>query len=103
MTAPRALVAAEREGVIPFGGYETWYRITGELRPDRTPLVTLHGGPGCTHDYLLTLADLAERTARAVIHDDQPGTSHLPHVEERDNFMTLLAGFLAAVDERVAR
>jgi L-proline amide hydrolase len=31
-----------------------------------------------------------------------PESSHLPHVEERDDFMTLLAGFLATVDERVA-
>jgi hypothetical protein len=45
VTAPRALVAADREGIIPFGEYETWCRITGELRPDRTPLVTLHPGP----------------------------------------------------------
>jgi L-proline amide hydrolase len=35
--------------------------------------------------------------------DVLPESSHLPHVEERDDFMTLLAGFLTTVDERVAR
>jgi hypothetical protein len=101
MTAPRALVAADREGILPFGGYETWYRITAEIGPDRAPLVTLHGGPGCTDDYLPMMADPAERTD--VRWDDVPESSHRPHVEERDDFMTLLAGFLATGDERVAR
>ena len=53
---------------------ETWYRIDGELSDDAdapAPLVTLHGGPGATHDYLLSLADLAGD--RAVVFYDQIG------------------------------
>jgi len=102
VTAPRALVAADREGIIPFGGFETWYRITGELRPDRTPLVTLHGGPGCTHDYLLTMADLAERTGRAVIHYDQLGNGRSTHLPEKGADFWTVELFLAELDNLLA-
>src|SRR5881394_86143 len=78
-----------REGKAPFrlnsDVAETWYRIDGELRPDDpgapAPLVVLHGGPGATHDYLLSLADLAE--GRAVIHYDQLGNGRSTHYPGR--------------------
>jgi L-proline amide hydrolase len=64
---------------------QTWYRVTGELRAgDATapaPLVVLHGGPGGTHDYLLSLADLAD--SRAVVHYDQIGGGRSTHYPER--------------------
>ncbi|HEX6490594.1 MAG TPA: proline iminopeptidase-family hydrolase [Gaiellaceae bacterium] len=76
----------EREGTVTFrlGGEsaETWYRIVGELGPTRPPpLVTLHGGPGATHDYLLSMADLAGE--RAVILYDQLGNGRSSHYPER--------------------
>jgi L-proline amide hydrolase len=71
------------EGTIPFEDGETWYRITGTLEPDGpTPLVLVHGGPGATHDYLLSMADLAEH-GRAVIHYDQLGNGKSTHYPER--------------------
>jgi L-proline amide hydrolase len=71
------------EGVAPFDGHETWYRIEGELRADGpAPLVTLHGGPGATHDYLLSLADLA-RDGRAVVFYDQLGNGRSTHLPDR--------------------
>ncbi|MGC2169041.1 MAG: proline iminopeptidase-family hydrolase [Acidimicrobiales bacterium] len=60
------------EGLAPFGEYETWYRITGDVHSGVTPLVVVHGGPGCSHDYLDSLVALA-RHGRAVIHYDQLG------------------------------
>jgi L-proline amide hydrolase len=73
------------EGTVPFGEAETWYRVSGDLRPGDAdapaPLVVLHGGPGATHDYLLSLADLAE--SRAVIHYDQLGNGRSTHYPER--------------------
>lgn len=77
------------EGTVAFqlAGEEaqTWYRVTGELRPDDTegpaPLVVLHGGPGATHDYVLSLADLAGR--RAVVHYDQLGNGRSTHYPDR--------------------
>ncbi len=78
-----------REGTVPFdvgdGEGQTWYRVTGDLRPDDAgapaPLVVLHGGPGATHDYLLSLADLAD--GRAVVHYDQLGNGRSTHFPER--------------------
>jgi len=48
------------------------------------PLVVLHGGPGGTHDYLLSLADLADLAdRRAVIHYDQVGNGRSTHYPDR--------------------
>jgi L-proline amide hydrolase len=48
-----------REGFAPYRGYQTWYRITGNLSADQPPLIIVHGGPGCTHDYVDSFKDLA--------------------------------------------
>jgi len=70
-------------GYAEFDGHQTWYRVVGELRPDGpAPLVTLHGGPGATHDYLLSLADLA-RDGRAVVFYDQLGNGNSTHLPDR--------------------
>jgi len=74
--------AADTEGTVPFGDWQTWYRISGELDSGAAPLVTAHGGPGCTHDYLLSLADLADR-GRPVIHYDQLGNGRSTHLPGR--------------------
>ncbi len=70
------------EGFAPFGEWQTWYRVTGDLHSGKTPLVVVHGGPGCTHDYVLALATLAE-TGRPVVHYDQLGGGRSTHLPER--------------------
>jgi L-proline amide hydrolase len=71
------------EGRAQFDGFETWYRVVGELSGDGpAPLVTLHGGPGATHDYLLSLTDLA-RDGRAVVFYDQIGNGNSTHLPDR--------------------
>jgi L-proline amide hydrolase len=71
------------EGFADFDGYRTWYRVEGELRPGGpAPLVLLHGGPGATHDYLLSLAGLA-RDGRAVVFYDQLGNGRSTHLPDR--------------------
>jgi len=78
------------EGTVPFRlngeTATTWYRSTGELRPDeaKVPLIVLHGGPGAAHDYLLSLADLA-RDGRAVVHYDQLGNGRSTHFSGQGN------------------
>ncbi len=42
----------------------------------------LHGGPGATHDYLLSIADLTEG-GRAVVHYDQLGNGRSTHFPDR--------------------
>lgn len=71
------------EGTVPFDDGETWYRITGSLdRIGPAPLVVLHGGPGGTHDYLLSLTDLVA-DGRAVVHYDQLGNGKSTHFPDR--------------------
>ena len=60
------------EGFAPFGEWQSWYRITGDLHSGKPPLIIVHGGPGCTHDYVDSLKHLAP-SGRAVIHYDQLG------------------------------
>jgi len=67
------------EGYIPFKGYKTWYKIVGEKEESgKLPLLLLHGGPGACHDYLWSLAAMAD-TGRRVIFYDQIGcgNSHI--------------------------
>jgi L-proline amide hydrolase len=79
-----------REGTLPFQlegeTAETWYRIAGDLRPGDAdvpaPLIVLHGGPGATHDYLLSLDDLACE-GRAVVLYDQLGNGRSTHFPGR--------------------
>ena len=65
-------MAAIKEGFIPFKGYQTYYRIVGECRDGKKPLLALHGGPGCAHDYLESLDPIAD-CGRAVVYYDQIG------------------------------
>jgi L-proline amide hydrolase len=94
---------ATAEGTIPFQGHETWYRVTGDLTSGLTPLVALHGGPGCTHDYLLRLTALAD-SGRAVVHYDQVGNGRSTHLRDApadywtpDLFVAELDNLLAAL------
>ena len=79
---PAPLLEASAEGAVDFRGWKTWYRITGDLASGRAPLVTAHGGPGGTHDYLLTMADIS-RSGRPVIHYDQLGNGRSTHLRDK--------------------
>jgi proline iminopeptidase len=59
----------EKEGRAVVPGGTVWWKKVGE--GPKTPLLTLHGGPGAGHNYLLPLAALAE--GRPVIFYDQLG------------------------------
>jgi L-proline amide hydrolase len=92
---------ATTEGTIPFLGHQTWYRVTGNLNMGGVPLVVLHGGPGCTHDYLLRQAALVD-TGRAVVHYDQLGNGRSTHLPDApadfwtpELFLAELANLLA--------
>jgi len=76
------LLDATTSGTVDFGEWQTWFRITGDLRSGTPPLVAAHGGPGGTHDYLLTMADLS-RSGRPVVHYDQLGNGHSTHLRDR--------------------
>ena len=65
------------EGYIAVDGGKVWFGSTGAGSAG-TPLLCLHGGPGFSHDYLESLAALADE--RPVIFYDQlcAGNSERP-------------------------
>jgi L-proline amide hydrolase len=72
------ILEATREGTVTFRDMRTWYRVTGDLDSPLAPVVIVHGGPGATHNYLLSLSALA-LTGRPVIHYDQVGCGNSTH------------------------
>lgn len=60
------------EGYLPYLGYQTYYRIIGDLKSQQKPLVLLHGGPGSAHNYFELLDSLASE-GRALVMYDQLG------------------------------
>ncbi|MFT4044292.1 MAG: proline iminopeptidase-family hydrolase [Gordonia sp. (in: high G+C Gram-positive bacteria)] len=72
------------EGVVPFSGGHTWYRVTTPevAVAGAVPLVVLHGGPGMAHNYVRSIAQLADETGRTVIHYDQFGCGRSTHRPE---------------------
>jgi L-proline amide hydrolase len=89
------------EGFIPFGEYETWYRVTGDLGSTSTPLVLVHGGPGCSHDYLDNLAEIAA-SGRAVVHYDQVGGGRSTLLPDKGPEFWTVDLFLAELDNLLA-
>ena len=55
------------EGYVKILGFNLFYRTYG--RPTKGTVLCLHGGPGATHDYLLSLEDLAQFGYRVVLID----------------------------------
>ncbi len=62
----------EKELYIPFRNYQTYVKIVNPEGKNH-PLVTLHGGPGSTHNSLELLSPLAEIGDRPIIFYDQIG------------------------------
>lgn len=57
------------EGYVEVPGGRVWYQVVGD--GSKIPLVTVHGGPGATHDDLEPLEALADE--RPVVFYDQLG------------------------------
>ena len=55
-----------REGRVEVLGFDLFYRQFG--KPERGEILCLHGGPGMTHDYLLSVADLADHGYRVTFY-----------------------------------
>ena len=86
-----------KEGHAEFRGYRTWYRVVGDLGSGKLPLVTLHGGPGGTHDYLVPYERLAAG-GRAVIFYDQLGAGRSTHLRDKGADFWTVELFLAELD-----
>jgi L-proline amide hydrolase len=103
--------------------HRTWYKVVAPAVEDNSnkrdagqakakdttdsgkeppPLVVLHGGPGCTHDYLLSLADLAQG-GRPVIFYDQIGNGNSTHLPERGADFWTVGLFVSELQNLIAR
>jgi len=101
VTAPTTPAAAPvRTFDVPFRGHRTAVRTTGDPTSAR-PLVVLHGGPGCTMDYVLSIADLAERGI-PVVHYDQLGNGRSTHLPDADPASWTVELFLEELDTVLA-
>ena len=74
------VVIPSAESVLEWDGLHTWHRVVGDLDAagGRVPLVIVHGGPGATHDYLESLAELC-RAGRTCVFYDQVGCGRSSH------------------------
>jgi L-proline amide hydrolase len=90
-----------RTGTVDFRGWQTWYRVTGDLDAGKTPLVVLHGGPGAAHNYTLRIAGMAAQ-GRAVVHYDQLGIGNSTHLRERGADFWTVQLFLDELDNLLA-
>jgi L-proline amide hydrolase len=88
------------EGFAPYRSHQTWYRVTGDLKSGKPPLFVLHGGPGCTHDYVDSFKGLAER-GRAVIHYDQVGNGRSTHLRDKGADFWTVDFFTAELDNLI--
>jgi proline iminopeptidase len=84
-----------REGYVSVLGFDLFYRQFGT--PTKGEVLCLHGGPGATHDYLLSMADMADHGYRVTFYDQLGcGRSQVPkdtslfiperYVEEMETF-----------------
>jgi L-proline amide hydrolase len=85
------------EGYAGFRDYRTWYRVRGDFGSARTPVVILHGGPGCTHDYVDSFRGLAA-DGRPVIHYDQLGNGRSTHLRDKGAEFWTVQLFLDELD-----
>lgn len=60
-------------GVLRWEIGETAYTVHGDLKSGKSPLVTLHGGPGFLGKSMNTIAGYAEKSGRSAITYDQIG------------------------------
>ncbi|KAH9938636.1 proline iminopeptidase [Fomitopsis serialis] len=65
---------------------QTYYKVLGQLTSDKAPIIVLNGGPGSSHGYLLSLADLALplHGGAPVVFYDQVGGGRSTHLPEKN-------------------
>ena len=63
--------------------YSTWYKVVGDPKSGHRPLVTLHGGPGMSHHYMLPHAQLHALYGVPVVFYDQIGIGRSTHLRDK--------------------
>jgi proline iminopeptidase len=83
-----------KESYVSVLGFDLFYHQYGE--PEKGDILCLHGGPGATHDYLLSMVDLAEHGYRVTFYDQLGcGRSQVP----KDASLLVPEHFVEEVEE----
>jgi L-proline amide hydrolase len=61
----------------------TWYRVVGDLKNSKVPVMVLHGGPGAGHNYCEPIAEILAQTGRAAVLYDQIGCGNSTHLPDK--------------------
>ena len=61
----------------------TWYRVVGDLKSSKTPVMILHGGPGAGHNYCEPIAEVLAQTGRAGVLYDHIGCGNSTHLPDK--------------------
>lgn len=84
------MAVKDRTGYLTWKHGRTWYRVIGDLKSKKTPVVVLHGGPGGAHNGVLIMAKLLNASGRPVIIYDQIGCGKsTPLRSKPDSFWTI--------------
>ena len=78
------MTAFQQEGRIKVQGGKVWYGVVGFFEGNQPPLIVVHGGPGMSHNYLLSLKDVSKN--RAVIFYDQLDAGKSDKPDDPDNW-----------------
>ena len=84
------MAAKDRSGYLTWKHGKTWFRVVGDLKSPKTPVVIMHGGPGGTHLGVLAMGKLINASGRPVIFYDQIGCGKSSALKSKpDSFWTL--------------
>jgi len=78
--------------------FETWYKVVGDLTSGVRPLVTLHGGPGIAHHYMLPHTALYKSHGIPVVLYDQVGIGESSHLRGKPTEFFTMDLFMDELD-----
>ncbi|KAK0447861.1 Alpha/Beta hydrolase protein [Desarmillaria tabescens] len=100
-------MSPETTGTVDFtvgpNSYKTWYKVLGDLNCGKVPLVTLHGGPGFTHEYMLVHKEITETTGIPVVLYDQLGNGQSTHLNDAPKEFWTPELFMDELDNLLAK
>ncbi|KAF9225061.1 proline-specific peptidase [Gyrodon lividus] len=83
--------------------YKTWYKVVGDLKSGTRPLVTLHGGPGISHVYMISHTEIYANYGIPVIFYDQIGIGESTHLPDKPKEFWTVELFMDELDNLLAK
>ncbi|KZT08017.1 proline-specific peptidase [Laetiporus sulphureus 93-53] len=83
--------------------FQTWYQVYGDLKSGVRPVITLHGGPGIPHTYMLSHVDLYKLNGIPVIFYDQLGCGNSTHLRHKGKEFWTFELFMDELENLVAK